>query len=122
MSDEQDEIDELSDEAIDAEIARQTREMNVETARLNAEAGLEVGPVSLGIGGLSGPELDELIAARSGEIEATSSAVKAVMAANDAATPDDDEEVPVAPGTFSSMSDDEFAEFVRRRPGVGSSF
>jgi hypothetical protein len=115
MSDEQDEIDELSDEAIDAEIARRTAEMLADS-----DAG--AGPVSLGIEGLSGPELDELIASRSGEAEPTSAKVKAVMAANDAATADEDEEVPVAPGTFSSMSDEAFAEFVRKRPGVGGGF
>jgi hypothetical protein len=118
-----DELDELSDEAIDAEIGRRTKALNADTASLLADVGgSDPRPATLGIEGLSGPELDELIAARSFEGDPTSAKVKAVLAANDAATPHEDEEVPVAPGTFSDMSDSDFAEFVRKRPGVGGGF
>jgi hypothetical protein len=108
--------DELSDEAIDAEYARRTREMQAQTAPIDAGAG----PVSLGIEGLSTAELDELILARAGEIEPTNAKVKSVMAANDAATPAEDEEVPVAPGSISGLSDADFSELVRKRQGAGS--
>jgi hypothetical protein len=111
--------DEFSDEALDAEIARRTKEMQTENASRYAEAGDDAGPVTLGIEGLSKAELDELILVRAGEVEPTSAKVKAVISANDAATPREHEEVPVAAGTFSSMSDADFSELVRNRPGIG---
>jgi hypothetical protein len=110
------EEDELSDSALDAEIKRQIAESAADSARLDAEADADTGPATLGVEGLSTAELDELIQVRTGELEEpTSAKVRAALAAQAATEVPDDEEIPVAPGSVSALSDSEFAALLQRR-------
>lgn len=112
-----------SDAALDAEIARRTQELVAESAAMvtsDEALGLAGG---LGIEALSGPELDELVAARAGEVEAKSPAVKAALAAEVKASAAFEELLgDEDAGSLEALiggSEDDFAELLRKRPGVG---
>lgn len=120
MSDVEDEFeDEVSDEAIDAEIQRRTAAMMVENAALGAGGeSLGGGSQHLGIESLSPEQLDELIAARSFEREATDPVVKAALAvgADQEAAFDaqfEDEPGP-SPAELAAMDDAAFDDFINR--------